>query len=124
MSKRPIFCFGSNLAGRHGAGAAKCAVQEHGAVYGQGYGLQGNSFAIPTKDEDLNTLPVTRIAKYVNSFVRFAQLNPEMTFQVTRIGCGLAGLKPEEVAPLFKDAINVFNIHLPSRFWENLSYGV
>jgi hypothetical protein len=99
-----IFVFGSNLAGRHGKGAALTAYKQHGAVYGQGYGLQGNSFAIPTKDEDLNTLPLNKIRKYVESFIKFAKLNSDMKFSVTRIGCGLAGYEDHDIAPMFKNA--------------------
>ena len=99
-----IFVFGSNLAGRHGKGAALTAFKEHGAVYGQGYGLQGTCFAIPTKDEELKTLPLNKIRDYVQSFIKFAKLNPDLKFSVTRIGCGLAGYEDADIAPFFKDA--------------------
>jgi hypothetical protein len=115
--KDPVFVFGSNLAGRHGAGAAKTALLQHGAVYGQGYGFQGNSYAIPTKDEEMNVIPVDRIAKYVDTFLRFAELNPSMTFNVTRIGCGLAGYEDADIAPLFKGASA--NCILPAG-WRNM----
>ena len=99
-----IFVFGSNLAGRHGRGAAKHALSKCGAIYGQGKGLQGNSYAIPTKDEKLKSLSLTEIKKYVEEFIGFAKLNPENNFNVTRIGCGLAGYSDEDIAPLFKDS--------------------
>ena len=102
--KNQIFVFGSNLAGRHGKGAALTAYRKYGAIYGQGVGMQGNSFAIPTKDENLNTLPVSKIEKYVNNFIKYATLNPDLTFQVTRIGCGLAGYEDSDIAPLFINA--------------------
>lgn len=102
--KNNIFVFGSNLAGRHGKGAALTAYRTHGAIYGQGMGLQGNSYAIPTKDEQLNILPLHKIQKYVDTFIRFAKLNPDKTFQVTRIGCGLAGYDDVDIAPFFKNA--------------------
>ena len=102
--KNQIFVFGSNLAGRHGKGAALTAYRKYGAIYGQGVGMQGNSFAIPTKDENLNTLPVNKIAKYVDKFINYAVLNPDLTFQVTRIGCGLAGYDDGDIAPLFINA--------------------
>ena len=102
--KQVIFVFGSNLAGRHGKGAALTAYRNFGAIYGQGIGLQGNSYAIPTKDEGLKTLPIQKIQKYVSNFLKFAKLNPEMTFQVTRVGCGLAGYEDADIAPLFADA--------------------
>jgi hypothetical protein len=101
---RNIFVFGSNLAGRHGKGAALTAFREHGAIYGQGMGLQGNSYAIPTKDEDLKTLPLNKIKKYVEMFIRFAELNPELHFTVTRIGCGLAGYEDADISPMFANA--------------------
>ena len=115
--KNNIFVFGSNLAGRHGKGAALTAFRTHGAIYGQGYGMQGNSFAIPTKDENLNTLPINKIEKYVNNFIKYATLNPDLMFQVTRIGCGLAGYEDEDIAPLFVNA--PINCILPVG-WRNL----
>ena len=99
-----IFVFGSNLAGRHGKGAALTARQEHGAIYGQGVGLQGRSYAIPTKDQYLRTLPLNRIKWFVDAFLEFAVKHPKLTFTVTRIGCGLAGYKDEDIAPMFENA--------------------
>lgn len=100
MTKK-IFVFGSNLAGRHGAGAAKYARQHYGAIYGQGIGLQGDSYAIPTKDHNIETLPLSEIKRYVDMFLAFARSNPKLEFQLTRIGCGLAGYKDEQIAPMF-----------------------
>src|SRR5580658_5817655 len=94
-----VFVFGSNLAGRHGKGAALYARQHHGAVYGQGIGLQGRSYAIPTKDVRLRTLPLDEIRRHVDDFNRFAAANPGMTFEVTPIACGLAGYHPTDIAP-------------------------
>jgi hypothetical protein len=102
MSNKPIFVFGSNEAGRHGAGAAYTALKQHGAVYGMSYGHYGDSFAIPTKDRAVkNPLPMSQIKGYVEGFVAYARSHPEWTFQVTRIGCGLAGWTDEYIAPLF-----------------------
>lgn len=104
---REIFVFGSNTAGRHGAGAAKFAVEHHGAIYGQGSGLQGNSYAIPTRSSrrgygaKIVTLPIPEIQAHVNVFLRFAKEHPEMKFIVTRIGCGLAGYRESQIAPMF-----------------------
>ena len=109
-----IFVFGSNEAGRHGKGAALSARLEHGAIYGQGFGLQGNSFAIPTKDHNLESLPLARIETYVKDFLKFAKRHPELEFTVTRIGCGLAGYADSQIAPFFKDS--PINCKLP-RFW-------
>lgn len=99
-----IFVFGSNEAGIHGAGAALEARQKHGAKLGIGFGHVGNSFAIPTKDENIKTLPLSIIKKYVEMFLAYAKATPENTYQVTRIGCGLAGYKDSDIAPMFKDA--------------------
>ena len=116
-----IFIFGSNLSGRHGKGAAKTALG-WGAKWGQAKGLQGRTYGIPTKDASIRrTLTIEEIKPFVDEFIEFAKANEKMTFLVTEIGCGLAGLKPKEVAPLFKEAVNVFNIHLPSRFWHKVS---
>lgn len=104
-----IFVFGSNEGGIHGAGAAAAAFNSHGAIWGKGVGHHGNSYAIPTKGTYSSgkglfvgsTLPMEAIDWYINEFLAYALKNPELTFQVTRIGCGLAGLKDEDVAPLF-----------------------
>lgn len=98
-----IFVFGSNLSGVHGAGAAAFAVKNHGAVYGKGIGLQGESYAIPTKDHYIRTLPLRKIWNYVCQFIQFAKEHPELTFKVTRVGCGLAGYTDEDIAPMFKN---------------------
>lgn len=106
-----IFVFGSNLAGVHGAGAAHCAYNEHGAIWGKGIGHHGDSYAIPTKDHNIRTLPVERIQEYVIQFMLYANEHPELKFQVTRIGCGLAGYTDKDIAPLFKGA--PLNCELP-----------
>ena len=99
-----FFVFGSNSAGRHGKGAALTAKNCFGAVYGQGEGEQGQSYAIPTKDAKLKTLPLTEIKGRVEVFLEHARNQSHKTFHVTRIGCGLAGYKDHQVAPLFKGA--------------------
>lgn len=101
---QPVFVFGSNLAGRHGKGAALYARQHHGAIYGHPVGPQGNSYAIPTKDERLCTLPLDIVQHHVRVFLFYASQNPTTQFQVTRIGCGLAGYTDAEIAPMFADA--------------------
>lgn len=103
MSK-PIFVFGSNEAGRHGKGAALTARREYGAIYGVGRGRQGNSYAIPTKDSRLATLPLEKIEVYVNEFLRYARSCDTEQFLVTRIGCGLAGYTDAQIAPMFAEA--------------------
>src|SRR4051812_8087635 len=112
-----IFVFGSNLAGRHGKGAAKAAAEQFGAVYGQGVGRQGNSYAIPTKDKYLHTLPLHTIAGYVRDFLDYARAHPELQFNVTRVGCGLAGYSDAHIAPMFRDAPE--NCKLDSR-WDKV----
>ncbi len=109
-----IFVFGSNLAGRHGLGAAKFAKVNHGAIYGVGEGIQGNSYAIPTKDRNLIVLPLTAIEKSVILFLEFANTHSELIFNVTPIGCGLAGYKYEQIAPMFRNSPK--NVNLPSEF--------
>lgn len=99
-----IFVFGSNLSGIHGAGAARFALENHGAKWGQGIGLQGNSYGIPTKDENIETLPLRQIQKHVDVFMKFAAEHPGLTFRVTRIGCGLAGYTDNQIAPMFAGA--------------------
>ena len=113
-----IFVFGSNEAGRHGAGAAK-AAKKHGAIYGQGRGRQGDSYAIPTKDKHLETRPLHAIALDVQIFIQYANEHPELTFEVTRIGCGLAGYKYSDIAPMFKDAPSNCNLPEGWRFPHN-----
>lgn len=115
-----IFVFGSNLAGRHGRGAALCALRIYGAKYGQGSGMQGRSYAIPTKDEKLKTLSLDLICAYVREFIVFAATYHEMTFCVTRIGCGLAGYSDEDIAPMFKHAPE--NCKLP-KGWREMNHG-
>jgi hypothetical protein len=121
ISENEVFVFGSNLSGRHGKGAAKTALG-WGAKYGQASGIQGKTYGIPTKDASIRrTLSIEEIKPYVDDFIEWAKYHSGNIFYVTEIGCGLAGLKPKEIAPLFKDAVNVDNIHLPARFWHKLS---
>ena len=99
-----IFVFGSNEAGCHGKGAALNARLHHGAIYGQGVGPQGTSFAIPTKSHHLRALPIEGIEWYVSMFKEYARRHQYHTFNVTRIGCGLAGFRDQDIAPMFADA--------------------
>jgi hypothetical protein len=115
VSKEAIFVFGSNLSGRHGRGAAATAREHHGAVSGKGVGLHGTSYAIPTKDHALRGLPLDQIAHYVSRFIEFAIEHAEMSFEVTRVGCGLAGYSDKQMAPLFAGAPK--NCHLPQE-WQ------
>lgn len=117
-----IFVFGSNTAGRHGAGAALFARQQRGAIYGQGEGLQGDSYGIPTKgqrpDRSLYTLPLEQVRAGVERFLAFAASRPDLQFEVTPIGCGHAGYLPVEIAPMFEGA--PANCQLPDEFLDHL----
>lgn len=99
-----IFVFGSNLAGRHGKGAALHAKEYYGAQPGVGVGRTAGSYAIPTKDEKLDPLPLEKIEKHVKTFLQYAREHADLDFFVTRIGCGLAGYTNEQIAPMFKGA--------------------
>ena len=109
-----IFVFGSNLAGRHGRGSALEAVKNHGAIYGVGFGLQGKSYAIPTKDKNLNIMPLNAIAWHIEVFEMFALNHDQFTFNVVAIGCGLAGYHPDQIRPLF--GFRPSNVILPVEF--------
>lgn len=121
MARNLIFVFGSNLAGRHGAGAAKHALQYHGATYGRGIGIQGNSYAIPTKDCNLRTLPLNKIKHHVSNFIAFAKVHPELNFKLTRIGCGLAGYTDQEITALLPSSLPQ-NVLVPPE-WADLFRG-
>ena len=108
LEPNEIFVFGSNLKGMHGGGAAYIAVSKFGAIMGQGVGLQGQCYAIPTMQGGVET-----IRPYVDEFIEFAKQHPQLTFLVTRIGCGIAGFTDEQISPLFKQAHDVDNIVLP-----------
>ncbi|MBR5084995.1 MAG: hypothetical protein IKX33_10385 [Prevotella sp.] len=116
LKSNEIFVFGSNLAGAHGGGAARLAYNCFGAIWGQGVGLQGKSYAIPTMQGGVET-----IKPYVDEFIEFTTNHPEYKFLVTRIGCGIAGFSADEIAPLFMKAIDLENVILPQDFVEVLT---
>lgn len=111
-----IFVFGSNLAGKHGRGAARYAFQHYAARYGDGEGRTGSAYAIPTKDEKLQSRPLGAIRLSVDKFIAYARANPHLTFEVTPIGTGYAGFKHAQIAPMFKDAPK--NCQLPVQWNE------
>ena len=111
LKEDEIFVFGSNLHGAHGGGAAWVARRQFGAIMGQGVGLQGQSYAIPSMQGGVET-----IEPYVTEFIAFAKSHQELFFYVTRIGCGIAGFRDKQIAPLFADALGVENICLPETF--------
>lgn len=111
LQEGEIFVFGSNIHGMHGGGAARIAALKFGAIMGQGVGLQGQSYAIPTMQGGVET-----IRPYVDEFTRFASEHAELHFLVTRIGCGIAGFTDEEIAPLFREAAKLSNVSIPETF--------
>lgn len=113
LNKDEIFVFGSNLQGMHGGGAAYTAMKKFGAIWGQGVGLQGQSYGIPTMHGGVDV-----IKPYVDEFIAFAKEHKGLKFLVTRIGCGIAGFQDSEIAPLFKEAQKLENVWLPESFWE------
>jgi hypothetical protein len=115
LKENEIFVFGSNIQGIHAGGAARLARKRFGARWGQGNGLQGQSYAIPTMQGGTET-----IKPYVNEFIRFAESHPDKLFFVTRIGCGIAGFEDSEIAPLFAEAYGMKNIRLPESFCKIL----
>ena len=115
LAENEVFVFGSNLAGRHGGGAAAAAHKYFGAIWGVGVGLQGQSYAIPTMQGGVET-----IKPYVDEFFVFAAEHQELTFYVTRIGCGIAGFRDEEIAPLFRECMDLENVLLPKSFHDCL----
>lgn len=111
-----VFVFGSNTEGMHAGGAARMAMN-WGAVYGKAFGLQGKTFAIPTVDYTRSgKMSVDEIKKYVDEFLDFTIKNKDKKFLVTEIGCGIAGFKVSEIAPLFRKALEYSNVYLPERF--------
>ena len=113
-----IFVFGSNLAGRHGAGAAKYAREHYGAEYGVGVGRTGYAYALPTKDRDLNTLPLDQIEMFIKQFLKHAKENPNDEFLLTPIGCGLAGYRRDQIRPLIEMYGRPSNV-IYTKEWED-----
>ncbi len=111
-----VFVFGSNLAGQHAGGAARTAYEHFGAIWGQGVGIQGQSYAIPTMQGGVDT-----IKPYVDEFIALAREWDQNTFYVTRIGCGIAGFTDQQIAPLFADALDLYNVRLPKSFVDILT---
>ena len=116
LKENEVFVFGSNLQGAHGGGAAALANMKFGAEWGVGVGMTGQCYAIPTMQGGVET-----IRPYVDEFIRYATAHPEKTFLVTRIGCGIAGFKDIEIAPLFRDALPLENVTLPKSFVDVLT---
>ena len=123
LKPNEIFVYGSNTQGRHGKGAALIAKNKFGAIYGQARGLQGQSYAIVTKELRKNYLPVTleEIKEGIDNFLIFVNNNKELTFYVVELGCNLAYFTVEEIAPLFKDFSKLSNVYLPERFLKELN---
>jgi hypothetical protein len=125
LEDNQVFVFGSNTQGRHGKGAALTARTKFGAIYGQSTGLQGQSYAIITKElrKDYEPVSLDEIKQGVDNFIIFAKENTHLTFYVVELGCNLAYFTIEEIAPLFKLAIRLKNVYLPQSFIDNLQTG-
>lgn len=115
-----IFVFGSNLLGIHKKGAALTALQKHGAILGQGIGLQGNSYAIPTKESPVKSLDLIQINKFIADFLNYAYYTSEHVYHVTQVGCGLAGFHPHEIAPMFRLVKFMTNVRITKEFADNI----
>lgn len=123
LADKEIFVFGSNTQGEHIGGAARMAIK-WGAIYGQAFGLQGQTFAIPTVDWTAGgRLSVENIKEYVDKFLDFAKENKDKKFLVTEIGCGIAGFEVSDIAPLFEEALKdeYNNVYLPKSFVDYLT---
>ena len=125
LNENEIFVFGSNRQGRHGKGAALTARNKFGAIYGQSEGLQGQSYAIITKElrKDYQPVSLQEVKEGVDTFIQFAKDNQHLTFYVVELGCNLAYFTVEEIAPLFRPAMRLKNVYLPERFVNNLQTG-
>jgi len=125
LDKNEVIVFGANVQGRHGKGAALVAKNKFGAIYGQSTGLQGQSYAIITKElrKDYEPVSLDEIKQGIDNFIIFAKENTHLTFYVVELGCNLAYFTIEEIAPLFKPAIRLKNVYLPQRFIDNLQTG-
>ena len=117
LAENEIFVFGSNLRGMHGGGAARVAMEEFGAEWGVGVGRTGQTYAIPTMHGGVDA-----IKPYVDEFVEYAKVHPELRFLVTRVGCGIAGFRDEDIAPLFVECVKLENVFLPEKFWMVLKW--
>jgi len=125
LKQNEIFVFGSNRQGRHGKGAALTARLKFGAIYGQSTGLQGQSYAIITKElrKDYQPVSLQEVKEGIDTFIQFAKDNQDLTFYVVELGCNLAYFTVEQIAPLFKKAVMLKNVYLPERFVNNLQTG-
>lgn len=119
LSKNEIFVFGSNVQGKHAGGAARLAHEKFGAEWGMEEGLTGQTYAIPTVDfTSPLRMDLADIRMFVDRFIEYAKANKDKKFLVTEIGCGIAGFKIQQIAPMFRESLFVSNISLPKSFWD------
>ncbi|MDD2191535.1 MAG: hypothetical protein PHO12_03205 [Bacteroidales bacterium] len=116
LKENEVFVFGSNESGIHAGGAARIAFEDFGAVWGVGYGLEGQTFALPTKDKEIITLPLPKVKTYLKDFIQFVYHNPQLKFYLTKIGCGLAGFTIEEIKTILWEVIEEFETKDPIRY--------
>ena len=118
LKQNEVFVFGSNKAGNHVGGAARVAVEKFGAIMGHGEGLQGQSYAIPTLDEQMDKVSTEELTRSVRRFADYTRHNTDKVFYVTKIGCGIAGFSVEEIVEVFKSVSFGDNVVLPQEFGE------
>lgn len=116
LNDKEIFVFGSNLAGIHGAGAAKLARVKFGAKHGRGHGMTGQCYAFPTKDQNIQTIDLSILPSFVKYLRKEVEGNKDLHFLITQVGCGLAGYTPKQIAPMFKEFVKFSNVSLPQTF--------
>jgi len=122
LEENEYFVFGSNEGGYHDGGAARVAVEKFNAIYEKPFGIQGNSFAIPTLDKDFKQLSLEKIKTYIHIAEAIFEANPDNIFYVTKIGCGIAGFDIKDIAPLFERSYTLENVYMPKEFYDYISW--
>ena len=122
LQENEVFVFGSNENGNHAGGAARVAVEKFGAVMGQAEGMQGQSYAIPTLDKEMKQVSEEALREYIERFRKYADEHKELTFYMTKIGCGIAGFDVEYMAKVMKSFDFSFNVVMPKEFYKIITY--